>query len=792
MDSLFSSWSNMVGVAGNKVVPIESAFNALKSVPQEVVVAVDGSGSTLFNNTLAYDGKGFSSIYIEALKKLHENLPNHEIIAWSNSAIPLTGHHRSMYDNCITNGIPFTDQISQMNQGTAPQSILPLVRGKTVVLVTDGEILDRDIAVVRSGLPTSGITSVYLVIVPHIDNYPNLYRQNVESNAMESIRLSIPQAFSSCLATVLVWNYKTREYIMISDLTAPWVDKSKSLLELLSANCVRVLPGEFTIKIGDSMKSFSLSNLLSIMKQNTISEELLLKLKEYGVHLAIRQQGNEEDANNWNNVVQPKINELLEKYLQKESVGAPDENCSLLDRIKWSVQNQAKENELMNNFYKEFGCLIITKTVGQITSIGAAKAAQTNANVANFQKLDKNEKLTAMTDVLVRDECTICGIEQNVFSTVAFPSQTLLQMKNCVRQIKQKKRTITILDPFAMRDVLSNDPPRLHCTKLCVTCANTCLNKAHHPSDPEYGITNLYPSNMQVINGINTVVTRLLLYPLIDPKFMTETSNPNDPKVSFTRQMMRAFMSQHMQFDVAGADCMNAIMMVLTCLATDKEKAEIIFANQVSLLRGGKVDRYRATVGRLFYPLVGKISPEVLTQIAIVEPVVEMAELPVLAESKKLLLWCSIGRKINILLNASKMRAQAVNKLDETLTTFQNTNKFGMTNEMVEEIKNAPSIEAYKSTYPENITKFLAYYMQNTMNADFAFFSRNEESMRKIMAAQSLIEIAHGLNIDITFLEKMVTGSGMTPQEFMSKIPNFVKAMVGVEGDISKVIDQFC
>jgi hypothetical protein len=58
---------------------------------------------------------------------------------------------------------------------------------------------------------------VYLYIIPHMYNG----QATVEVSAKDSIRLSIPHAFSEKLATVIIWNFRTKKYEMVSELTAP-------------------------------------------------------------------------------------------------------------------------------------------------------------------------------------------------------------------------------------------------------------------------------------------------------------------------------------------------------------------------------------------------------------------------------------------------------------------------------------------------------------------------------------------------------------------------------------------
>ena len=89
LSSLFG-WNQFATNVPLKIPTMDHLFSDAKQVKQEMIVAVDSSGSTLFRDKQAFDGKTFDQIYVEAIKNLHKLLPEHKIILWSSNAKELT------------------------------------------------------------------------------------------------------------------------------------------------------------------------------------------------------------------------------------------------------------------------------------------------------------------------------------------------------------------------------------------------------------------------------------------------------------------------------------------------------------------------------------------------------------------------------------------------------------------------------------------------------------------------------------------------------------------------------
>lgn len=802
MESLFG-FINLANQAPPKVESIDSLFQQQQLKNQEIVLCVDTSGSTTFKTTFTHDNKGFAQVYSEAVKLLSKMLPHHKVVCWSSKAKELVGEELTIYNNALANAIPIAEVIKDMNEGTEPDTILPFVKNKSVVLLTDGEISESSANNIRNKLINSGIGSVFLVIIPHIDSYKNMYsaNQNVEVSAKDSIRLSIPQAFSQCLATVIIWNYRKKEFEFIDELSASWVDTKKPLSDILSNPVPVTKVGEFLVKNNDKYLSFSLENLIGFLKVKNIDENTLMKLDELGVSLAIRQQASIKQRDDWNLCIQNIFTKILSQKVQKDfnEKDIPDD-ISMVERIKIILQND-KERTKIENIHKHklgelCGKLSVGQTVGEIKNVAAAKVKQTVANVNAFATMKTEDKLSEISQVLIHGDCTICSESKPIFKTISIPTKLLLQMSMCnyEKQVTQKNKvkTIKFLDLEQLKASLENNPPKLYFLDLCAGCCNVSMTKAKLPSDPENCITGMVPQNIKDGN----VIERLFVCPLIDEKYITDLSDPNRSELSFARQTLRGFISKTMNLDPASQECLTASLMFLSSLATNKENSRLIFANQKSLLSGGRQNKYPETVGRLFKPTTGKLSSQSLSMIAIVENVVELAEFPILPESTKLLLLCLLERKVTILLTAQTQRKNVIKKLDlvfEKIRSNNNTNyqEFGISDLQFEAIKGAESLEKYIENNKDQYTSFIATYMQNVMNYNIQEIARHEQSLMNVLKASSIDEIAKSLYINTDYLNKMILRSNMTHEDFMKMIPHYISALCKKDGDRTGITLSF-
>ena len=789
--SLFgSSFSSLAESAPQVVESIIHLFTKAQQKKPEVDLWLDGSGSTCFDKTKSHDGKTFDKIYAQSLAKLLSLLPECRLGLWSSTAKIPVGDELKLCLELIKSETPFAITIPGMNGGTNPETILAYTQGKTVVLVTDGEI--QNIETVRQRLIGCGIGSVFLVIIPHIDTYPNMYNNNanVEVDAKGSIRLSIPQAFAGFLATVIIWNYRKQAFEMISELSAPWVDVNKPLTELLTTPVPTVVPGEFLTKCDGQFMSFSFDKVLDWIKNHNLDENTINDLANRGVKDSIRQYGNAKQAETWDLCVMTAFNKVLAEKVKHDYVEVPVPNdLPILERMKIGVKNE-HEMKRLDSIHRPklaelFSKLLVGKTVGQIQNVAAAKTTQTIANVSAFQSMGQDAKLAEIAPVLVKSDCSICGTETECFSTISYPAKLSTQLLLCKEEKvipgkKGKSRTVTNLDIDGMRLAFTAYPPKLHFLQLCTGCASNCLKQAHLPTDPEYGLTGLIPQNQ--VGGV--VVDRLLLCPLITPERITDTSDPNDSRLSFARQWLRGFVAKTVGIDPAGAECMTVALMLLSALAHDEESAKVIFANQKSILSGGRNNKYKETVSRLFVPSSKKVSGETLMLISIVEEVIEKAGFPILPEANKLLLLCLIDRKVNVLIFAKNQRTKTFAVMNTVLHQIKeggdskDKEKFGISGEMCKDIQSAASVQVYKESHPEQLDRFVATYMQNVVGVNLQHIANQEASLIGVLNATNVKHVADGLYINVDHLEKMIARSKMTPDEFVLMVPKFIESLV--------------
>ena len=808
--SALLGFSSLASSAPPKISTFDHLFTVPSQQKQEIALCMDGSGSTLFDQAKSFDGKGFKQIYSEAMQKLNNELPKHTVVCWSSAAKELVGDELQQYRQAVQNGIPMAEVISNMNGGTDPQYILPLLKNRTSVLVTDGEINEPQIAALRSKISTSGIGSVFLVIVPHIDQYKDMYsdNKNVEISVKDSIKLSIPQAFSERLATVIIWNYRKKSFELIPELTAPWVDQTKSLMEILENPVPVMAPGEFLTKSNNQYKSFSLPNLMDWLRNNNVDESTLEKLVDTGVTASIRQQASAQQRDTWNLCIQNTFNKILGQKMKISFVEIPvPENATMIERIKIGSQNERSAKKLETTFRHQLGevCskLSIGQTISEMKNVAAAKSKQTVANVAAFSTMKQEDKLAEIASALCVGDCGICGENTNVFKTISIPTKLLLQFSLCqyekqVQGKKNKTQTLKLLNFEDLKTALESFPPKLYFLDLCTGCANSSLTKAKLPTDPENCVTGLVPQN-QVINefGHKVITERLFVCPLIRSELIADNCDPNDPRLSFARQTLRGFISKAIGLEPASQECLTACLMFLSALATNKDNAQLVFPNQKSLLSGGKQNKYGESVGRLFKPTGGKISAQTLNLIAMCENVIEMAEIPVLPESNKLLLLCLIERKVTILMTAQKQRTNIFRKLALVLDEIRakgdskEKEKFGINGSMLETIQKSVNNKVYGEENGKLMDTFVATYFQNTMGWDLQAIAQNEKYLVQTLNAKCVKEVAEALNTNEDYLQKMIERSKMTSDSFIQLIPAFVNSLANHQGDKMDVLMKF-
>ncbi|AYV78297.1 MAG: hypothetical protein Edafosvirus9_11 [Edafosvirus sp.] len=809
VESLFG-WQKIASVAPTKVHSFDQFFKPIKNTKNKIVVCYDGSGSTLFNTTKSHDGNTFMTIYAEALKKLQEQLPaDHEVICWSTLAFQLDGVELDTFKKVIELQSPFADAIKNMNSGTSPETILPLVKGKTVVIITDGEIGQEAINNIQLRIPTSEIGSVYLVIVPHIDSYKNLYdNSQMEATAKESIKLSIPQSFAGKLAAAVVWSYKKKQFELVPELTAPWSKYGSTLGELLSKQLPVVPNGEFLMERVGKYESFVLEQLVDWLLNNPLNETTIEKLISLNIKDSIKQQALATQKDRWNFCVQQMFNKILSVKVKENMVDEPiPKDATIFEIIKLTRVNETKKRKIEHKYKDAISklCekLLIDKTVGEMTNIAEARRAQTANNVLKFQNMKNDDKLDEIAPALIKGTCSICvQSDLNVFKTISIPAHLmqsfpLCKMEKEVKGKKNKVTKITLLDVDSLKSLLDVAKPALYCIDLCVDCAKISLEKAHLPDDPEYGVTNLVPQNIMYEDGRQIVTNRLLLMPFVQPDKIKNAVNPNEQQFSYSRQWLRGFIATAIGLGAADENTMKACLAFLSKLAVSKETAELIYATQTSILRGGQNDKYPETVGRLFKPNTKPLSAQTLTLITLVENVIELTEMPVLPECNKILLLCLLDRQVTPLINAKVNRDKVVELLTKTLNQIINkepyplVKKFGITPEMVTIIQTCDSIEAFQKANPDMYNKFMATYLQDVMHMDFHRVMTTEKRIGDVLKATNLDDAGVALDLNPEYLNKAITRSNMSSVNFLEMVPKFITALVNNTGDKMDVYKQF-
>jgi hypothetical protein len=810
LSSLFG-WSGIAS-SSPQILPkadsFDHIFTNVSQKVQDVSLCIDCSGSTLFNSAKSFDNRNFSEIYADALQQLDTELSaltkDYDVVCWSSKAVKLSPDEKIVYKSLVQSKTPIAAQIPDMNRGTEPQTILCHTNNKTTILVTDGEIGDGQMFMIKSMLaqPEYAIGAVFLIIVPHIDSYKGMYSNTIESSAKDSIRLSIPQAFSERLATVIIWNHKMQKFEMIQELTANWVDSTKSLATLINSPTPVVPNGEFLIKTPSSYKSFSLQKLLTWLKESTIDSTTITNLINLGVTFAIRQQASQQQKDQWNMMIQNIFNKLLADKIKYDYVEQPVPiDLPMLEKIKIVAKNEYEKSKLEKLHRSALsdlcGQLLVDKTVSEMKNVAASKSVQTTNNVAQFNSMSQQDKLAEIAPALTVGECSICNNMTNIFKTVSIPAKLMGKLALCCdeRQTKGKKgriQTIKTLNIDLMKAALDEEKARFHFIGLCASCATLTLKQGRMAGDPDNFVSNLIPQNQvyDPVSGSTVVKDRLFMCPLIAASKMDPICDPNESKLSFSRQWLRGFISKVVGLDPASVECMNACLLFLSSLAIDNETASIVYPTQVSLLRGGRVDRYRDTIGRLFNPVVTKISSEVINTISLVCDTIEHMDIKdkIHPESNKLLLLCLIERKVRILVNAKEQRAKVEAKLGDILQCLANdkTNhidqsKFGITDVLAESIKAVSSSEDYITANPDKYTLFIATFLQNHMNVNLDSLVYHEKSLMRVLTATNPEEVSAALNLNNEYMCRMIERSNMTVTQFVEMLPKFINVLATSE-----------
>lgn len=856
LTSLLGGWSQIKEAAvtttttnNNNIGPctkssFDSLFTTLPSV-NKLTVAIDCSGSVSYTQDKAHDNKNFTEIYVEAVRNLLSQLPTNNLsyVLWASLAKLLTNEEYEIVKKFIDSNLPFdlmtsaieeyamsqllkareqeleskpdsilksdlTKQVINIGSGTNPASILPLIDNSTAVIITDGNIDSNQVLSIKNSIGNCSCGPIILVIIPHIHEYRNLYVKDVEMDALNSINITIPQAFSTKLATVMIWNYKTKSYFMVPELTSPWVNGAGdnigavTLGTLVSRDLPLVSGSCLISKVGPKFKTLNLEALDKYAKGCTNIMSLVNLMIEYKIPETIRQQANAQQKQLYNNICTYLFNKGTGEALANIKNIILNDDMTLLEKLKASCQYDKTRRDAENKFISEFGPLFnkitVDKTVGEVTSIGAAKTLQTKFNVNNFQKMEQKDKLAEMADVLPVDECSLCGTVDHVYFSFNFPTKFILgMMTSCVDERRSRNGKVErFLNCTNFKKLLDEHAPKVYCLRFCSSCAIRVTGQAKDSQDPEYGITRLIPQN--IVNG--TVHNRLLLLPLIDKNKITDTSNPNEPKLSFVRQVWRGIFSKMLSLNVAGMDVMNALLLYLTSIATE-ETAPIIYANQVSFLRGGSNDKYPDTIGRLFKVSVKPISSEVMTQITAISPVVEMCKIPIIPESKKLLLFCLLDRKIWPLISAKRHKDAAYEKFMQVVSDMKNgkvdnimLSKFGLNNDAINKIMASESVDAWYqepgSEGEQILMNSISLYLQDKgLNMGKLVFE--EAKFKELMTSTNFDQMASSINIDKNYLTSTVGAMNLTFEQFKEKVVAFIGDLVNDCKDTSSVIMKY-
>ena len=788
----------------NKLNETDRSLKAVFSLVKKSKVPVSGwtdlSGSTLFDSKKASNGDTFNIIYAKALQIIWPVMKNFKNGIWSSQARMLDSNELVTFANNIENTLPLASSFQNMNGGTSPEDIIPKIRDQIAVIITDGAIPPNSIEIISKKILDSGVVGVFLVIVPHIDEYPNMYASNVEANAKDSIKLSIPQAFSSKLWGVMVYVHSKKTFEMVPELCAKHVNTTITISvdnctnnkfsEFLSNPIPTALPGEIlTMNSSDVVHSFSIEKLIpvvNLVESNYETIELLVtQLVDYGICTAIRQNASASEKEAWNNCVNSLYMKALSAKIGSEmKLPEIDPNADLLEQIKIARQNDVARKREEAKYTREVNqlCsqLFVDKTVREMTNIAMAKQKQTANNVKLGQTLALDDKLATISNVLPMGTCTICGTGDHCFKVCLIPAKLLEKMGLCTQERsvgkKGKKMVFLCLDP--LKKTLEESAPRLYDMELCGGCANDCINRAGHPSDPVgCGITRLVPQNLT--NGI--VNYHMIVLPLVSPANIDDRCDPNRSELSLARQWLRGFVSKTMKLDVAGQDTLTACLNFLCSLATDKESAQLIFANVVSLLRGGgKNTRYEDTVRSLSQLSTKTSSAEQMNWQALCDRLIQLGEIPIQIHPKryKLSFLNALTDQIKRLINTKNAIERGKKKLELVLSAIQSGSnahpdmiKFGIDVPTAEQLRaEGDNVSA------ETRDKFLETYLQSAISVDGS--QKVEATLMAVLSATAIGELATALNLDPAFFDRMLTRSNTTELELLKMIPDFVNDLI--------------
>ncbi|ARF11083.1 hypothetical protein Hokovirus_4_57 [Hokovirus HKV1] len=783
INSLFG-WSKVVPV--EKISNFKSLFQDISSV-KELLVAIDCSGSVSYTGKLSYDKKPFSEIYIEAIQTLFKNALNnvlHNLIFWASDAKILNNKEINAFNTCLENSLPFSEIVHTIGSGTSPVNILKYLDNKASVIVTDGSIESYQVLDIKNKINNYSSGPIFLIIVPHIDEHPNLYKENVELNALDNINITIPQAFSTKLASVLVYNYHKKSYYMVPELTAPWINKDLNINEILKNKMPLVSQTNLISKIDDQYKTFDLKELKNYVENNQkSSSEIIQDLIDYKISETIKQQGTIEHKNLFNNICTILYNRCLADKLANYKNLEIDNNLPLLEKLQLSAKHEQGKNEIIKEFTKQYGDIFnklsIDKTIGEITSVGAAKRLQTQYNVKNFQSMKQEDKMSELMSILPKDECTICGDTNNTLSAINLSAKLLLGMKTkCTETVqsrgkKNKMVTNTFLKKDEFRKLLEMEQPRIHYAKFCHTCAINTMKQAKEHGDPECGITKLFPQN--IINGL--VVNRLLVLPLIDINNISENSNPNEPKLSYVRQTWRGLFSNIMGLPVAGDDVLIAILMFLTCLASE-DNAKQIYDNQLSFLRGGQNDKYPTSIGRLFKLSLTPLTSQTMFYITTIYPVIELARMQIIPETRKILLFCLLEKKIWPLINAKQLKDKAITKFNQLYNNIKNNKvdhdeiKFNLNENIKTQIITSSDFDTFIQN-SDILNNNIGYYLQNR-GLNIERLVNDETKIKNLLQSENFDQVAFNLYIEAEYLKNTMNSINMNFDTFKEILPKFI------------------
>lgn len=769
---------------------MESYIYLAPTIKLNTSVCIDLSGSTTFKENLSHDNKTFSEIYCEALQKLYKELDitNVQNIGWSDNAKILVGEDNVKTICCIENLIELAEEIEGMSGGTFPEKLIPLLENKIGIIVTDGCINVSSLEYIKQNIDNLG--PIYLVIIPHIDSHKELYsgpKDEFLNDYRTNVNISIPQAFSQKLGSVFIYNYNYKTFDRINELTAPW--SNVELKDIQNMNCPNFSSTHIPIMSNGNTYTCDLVNLLkcdiNVFNEEFIDYMITLNLKD-----SIRQNATQKQKDDWNNLIKHiyvyHFNIMFDSLVLDKPIITETDFAKFNQFIQTKKKKQSVEQIFCQKLGKKIQSLYVDKTVGEMTTIGSAKVVQTQLNVSQFKTMNIENKLACISPSLIKDVCSICMEETNVFSILSIPCDLIKELTTCTYNISVGKKGAIkkMINVNKMREVLEANRPFYHYTKLCSECANHAEQMLKHNSDPEYGITKLIPQNTKE-NG--EISSRLVLYPLIDPQYMNTTCNPNTDILSFARQWFRGIIANFVGIEPASQECLLCCLMFLTCISNESN-ALTIYANQLSLIRGGANDKYGATIGRLFELNNAPINKENLIIISIVQEVIEKANIPINDQNIKLLLLCLIEKRFIMTKNINNIKNIICAKLDKLIINIitnkhveeQDVIDFGINLEMLQKYNNISDIK----TDP-HYTECCLNYMKVKYNMKIFNF---DDCVKNLSEAITINDIAYNLGIDITYLTNIVKKLAYSDSQFINITKDFINALITSSNTIQTIV----